>query len=1343
MSGKRGRKLGSRNAPGSRKPGPKPGPRPRNAQQTAQQTPVAAPPQLNPPNSVPLNGATATEMPPQLSIENSPAPRANSQPHSVPASVPPNTSVRDFWTNWTRDVWERAILDMVIAKQRNSRNTQFTDSAMVPKDIQTRIWNSNLPWIEAPCPFDVLEPLVRKCFVKRTFVFIPELLYPYLFSGEKSHPSCPDCKSNKVRAHAYIWRDAIDEHDNVRVLGRRYICIECSAKVKLLRAKKKANGAATPFSSEQRDPNNIEAPAVDGTFQCWDKDVLMALPSYVQSEFPYLFTHRSGIAKTTVACIVDDVLNGKGFKSSREAIEQRFLSRFKELERSFIAHREHHYEHQKNAAFRVSNQLPSDPKPLGVFSDPKKYGGFVPSEDYVVSVFYKYFEAPVFHTSSIPMSLPSMLREDASKLNREFYIQRRLQMLDGNIWSMDATYKVANLVLIRNSDGSSTHPINSIFVIMNQYEQVIFIKALITNSPDELKTHMEKILLHRYRARKFKFPILIHTDNCCNDRDMVHQVLQSLSDSDSMFTTQLADASPNTIQPLPDMELPDTQLVHHVTKYKLDGNDDGLKIICEVLRRNAGKNGAISLDIEYNVSYLSGQKSNPPATLQLGTATGHSYVFSLFQNGKKIQALPKELKELLYDTQLVFVGNFIQADLTRLSKHYSLDQHKVHEVDLAQLAMSRGVLLPEKGLAFLCRLFLNKHLGKGSVRISNWEGSLSQEQIHYAALDTVCAAQIYESIMSFENPRFARPPSLDELSDGTILLLFPPYGPDYVAKGSVVTIDGDSWGGRKLQTKTETRVVVTLTSGLSLGAQCFYSKNGDDSERNYSLGDNVLWNLKHTRLETPETLEWYRQKDKLENTLPSSRPSTTISATGFTTPSDADHFFPPLALTADTLAALDVNTLQAPQYGNQPGEEYDDVDMDVDDESNCCSRVENPELAATEGEHVHVRLDIFHAMQRLSRTMLKSHGAYHAFLARLQDAFLIVCSEDIEQISACLKSAGKTDTDIQEMKEKDWSFFVANSRRVCPPKDILLVRFNWVVAAFSDVQDAKTGDIDFHSKLNLVLIYHTGELLFRPPTRKQINNLRKHIVNGCISDVPDIPLYFAAGRSKEGFTKYRCCRGTNSNEGFHRHLRVVLHMYSGSPYLLHLVLLEYVYRWNLRMAIKNRGLDPEIGGFYNQHVLEEINFMTEPHVDVVPYAAWGSILDYEDNGERMGLRRTVFGGTPESSEFNGGIQEAEFDLPADQPDFNLTQSATMYAKLQDLRTPVASIATDEERAKFWELLPRFLAPARDIDASFSEFAEEWNRIISNPDTGISVKNLRCKTAAQLKSFYKTVLAGFN
>ncbi|KAJ3244770.1 hypothetical protein HDU77_009744 [Chytriomyces hyalinus] len=187
---------------------------------------------------------------------------------------------------------------------------------------------------------------------------------------------------------------------------------------------------------------------------------------------------------------------------------------------------------------------------------------------------------------------------------------------------------------------------------------------------------------------------------------MVHKVLQSLSDSDSMFTARLADVSPNTTQPLPDFVLPNDALVHNVTKYKLDGNDDGLKLICEVLRRNAGKNGAISLDTEYNVSFLSGQKGHAPGTLQLGTATGHSYVISLFQGRKQVSKIPKELRDLLYDNRLLFVGNYIEGDLTRLMKHYGLDSAKVRHVDLAQLAMSRGIQLHEKGLAFLCCLFL-------------------------------------------------------------------------------------------------------------------------------------------------------------------------------------------------------------------------------------------------------------------------------------------------------------------------------------------------------------------------------------------------------------------------------------------------------------------------------------------------------------------------------------------------------------------------------------------------------------------------------------------------------------
>ncbi|KAI8842056.1 hypothetical protein BJ741DRAFT_594030 [Chytriomyces cf. hyalinus JEL632] len=154
--------------------------------------------------------------------------------------------------------------------------------------------------------------------------------------------------------------------------------------------------------------------------------------------------------------------------------------------------------------------------------------------------------------------------------------------------------------------------------------------------------------------------------------------------------------------------------------------------------------------------------------------------------------------------------------------------------------------------------------------------------------------------------------------------------------------------------------------------------------------------------------------------------------------------------------------------------------------------------------------------------------------------------------------------------------------------------------------------------------------------------------------------------------------------------------------------------------------------------------ITEPHVDVAPYAQWGSVFDYEDNGERMGLRRTVFDGTSTDNDFEGtGSRDADAET-VDEAEFNLTHSATMYAKLQGLQTPIASVVTDEERKRFWDLAPEFLVPGHDMEVAFSDFAQWWNQLLNSPaDNRTSVKNLRCKTAAQLKAFHKSVLAGIS
>lgn len=46
-----------------------------------------------------------------------------------------------------------------------------------------------------------------------------------------------------------------------------------------------------------------------------------------------------------------------------------------------------------------------------------------------------------------------------------------------------------------------------------------------------------------------------------------------------------------------------------------------------------------------------------------------------------------------------------------------------------------------------------------------------------------------------------------------------------------------------------------------------------------------------------------------------------------------------------------------------------------------------------------VRLDIFHALQRISRLVKKSHGAHRTFMSRLRDACFIVNKDDIREVS--------------------------------------------------------------------------------------------------------------------------------------------------------------------------------------------------------------------------------------------------------------------------------------------------------------------------------------------------------
>ena len=76
-----------------------------------------------------------------------------------------------------------------------------------------------------------------------------------------------------------------------------------------------------------------------------------------------------------------------------------------------------------------------------------------------------------------------------------------------------------------------------------------------------------------------------------------------------------------------------------------------------------------------------------------------------------------------------------------------------------------------------------------------------------------------------------------------------------------------------------------------------------------------------------------------------------------------------------------------------------------------------------------LKLDPFHAMQRLSKLVLKSHGACGAYMARLRDALFMVHSEDLAAVEAALRLLGKTPEEIEEKKKTDGAYFLQRCRR--------------------------------------------------------------------------------------------------------------------------------------------------------------------------------------------------------------------------------------------------------------------------------------------------------------------------
>ncbi|CBJ33586.1 conserved unknown protein [Ectocarpus siliculosus] len=581
----------------------------------------------------------------------------------------------------------------------------------------------------------------------------------------------------------------------------------------------------------------------------------------------------------------------------------------------------------------------------------------------------------------------------------------------------------------------------------------------------------------------------------------------------------------------------------------------------------------LGMDCEWEPAF-NGSSERPVCTLQLALPDGTSSLFHLQRGGRGItpSTFNTNLKRLLGDLAITKVGVAVKGDGKRLQRDYDVETRGM--VDLRSYARACWVDLPCRSLAGMTATALGKYLSKDAAgRFSHWSRpELTPNQIEYACLDAYAAVLLHAEIGKFKDPIFGEAPSevpaAGTKTEEEATSLLEKWGTVLTLGGRVGTRSGG------LQ-----RVVVKVDNALKPSSFVPHDKApppAQDGQRRVTVKDVVdgagfvLWDIVHVRLAsahrsfegTPLPGGAADADAHQDDFFDAPRPAQAVYQNGGDVESDLeadsesdDDTF------GESGAGADLASSEASSGGPSASGAGADAAVASQEEA---------------GDMFFVRLDLFHALNRLSRTIKKGHGAFRPIMARLRDACFLVNRDDVLQIEKVLERRGMSPAQVQQAKDQDWSYFLRKCRRLVPPPSELLKRFDKVVQEFGNC-------VDNISK----------EVLLRPKSMKAVSLLRKHIVAGCLSDPDGVAMYYAVGKTTDGLVNYRCVRGTNDVEGYHRYLRTLLASYCASPALAQSVLLEFNFRWNLKMMVKNRGLPAELGEHYNQHLVEIIQRATE------------------------------------------------------------------------------------------------------------------------------------------------------
>ncbi|KAI9104874.1 hypothetical protein DFS34DRAFT_663858 [Phlyctochytrium arcticum] len=703
-----------------------------------------------------------------------------------------------------------------------------------------------------------------------------------------------------------------------------------------------------------------------GTFHGYDLKVIDLLNAVVTASFPIVITQRNAILKRILHLLRDDIVHGKGVKACREHLIQAHTERFTTLLLIYVSRlhtaRQNFLQAGKAQLLpRVKVELGRTYLDFGAFYDEHRYKGFIPSEHYLSTVY----------TQLIKMVV--LVEPSGTQWTLEEYMHRHQQLIDGQVWGADGSHKEAAKLIVRarqaDANSESHRPIFGLYTINNEYSQIVLQVPMLTHSLSDLKDRM-RLLALRYKMHSFDDVQPIWSDDCCSDCNLWGNIFQGFDRETNCTSKALTSGTDQ--DPLP--ALPTFTLPEGVPYQYVKGDDDAARKACDKLlniaeehAQHIGGQLVLGFDAEWNCDVIRSTKI--VAIVQLTASDGTTFLFHLKRDkDERRKPLPACIKTLLEDKRVKFVGASIKGDFTRLQNSYEVVVCPDRTVDLYMLTKERKILCHQgRGLDHMVEAFFGQKLEKDlATRLSDWERlSLKQAQIIYACLDAYPSMECYKYIMQHSDACFS--PS-QPVVDGELnrASLSDEVGQELVVKGQRRT---------KVRSSKIDRQFVKLTEVL--GFTAYKPQLTTATIKSSNGGEKGVLDLRNAQ--SPGNPNQHRQPPPLTKTASSTQ------------------IHPSRRRVAGGILDMDLQ-----------GDESDREDSDEEDAF--------VDLTCGNGRII-VKLDCFHAMNRIAKVWKKAHGAFRPFMARFRDAIFLVTGSDVAVVEQVLRGQGMSDADIEKKKD--------------------------------------------------------------------------------------------------------------------------------------------------------------------------------------------------------------------------------------------------------------------------------------------------------------------------------------